>query len=768
MKKMRIVPVIITVVILFINKVGLVAADGPSLQWPVQNPGVTQGFTDKHNAIDIQNSSQSEGAAVYAADTGDIIEANWHSSGCNGTNNETEWLALPENERSKECGGYYVKIKHNSGNYYTWYFHLLGGSFPMNTRPIQKGQHLATMGQSGTTTGVHLHFVLSEGSDLSKDAVIPTLSFEPTPDTTPPNITLESPRSDQIFVNQIEATADSSDDNSQVKKVEFHLFHDGGWQHVITDEDSSDGWNATWDVSGVGEQTGIQVVAWVEDYAGNQQQSGAATNLKIDRTAPQVEMTDPSQGDTFDNTLDASADASDNISGIKKVEFHFIHSLGTEVIVDESGSDGWNVTWDTSNLYPQNDVKVLVWAEDWAGNRKQSGQIGGLVKQNVDVTAPGIWIQSPQPRDLVKDTVTFQVKVADESDIVCVDLFVYYYEQVDGGFKRHDFPCIPHSHDDIWAYDVNLFAAEQRAIAQNEAQVQAIARDIHNNQGASGVTNFSIKIGNREFWVDGSKVWNQMNDVWGTQWPMFRDSLVYIRAVKTNQYFTYSAPDQTQVPEGDGSVCLGSDFMINDGACKALIYQTRKYDTSIKHYGHIGGNGATTAEFKAKYDGYFRLGFNDALSSFGDNSGRWKVKVSIYPPDTNSVGITQVRVNEKSQCAEGTCPHVELWTESYGSIKKLGEWTTGSTSWATRVRNDSVYLLNNLDAIWLLYDNNWAGSGDRNYYVQSVNVNGHKVYATDPGVVYYTGNGTDPFRKLNQRSGQEKMAWNGALRFPFN
>jgi len=56
------------------------------------------------------------------------------------------------------------------------------------------------------------------------------------------------------------------------------------------------------------------------------------------------------------------------------------------VYEDWSGSDGWKASVDTTGFWAQNDMKLLLWIEDNAGNRIQSNVISALT--NVPVATP--------------------------------------------------------------------------------------------------------------------------------------------------------------------------------------------------------------------------------------------------------------------------------------------------------------------------------------------------------------------------------------------
>lgn len=61
----------------------------------------------------------------------------------------------------------YVNLKHDNG-YYTKYFHLKSGSILVNVGDrVSKGDILGIIGNTGQSTGIHLHFQIDKGSNDS-------------------------------------------------------------------------------------------------------------------------------------------------------------------------------------------------------------------------------------------------------------------------------------------------------------------------------------------------------------------------------------------------------------------------------------------------------------------------------------------------------------------------------------------------------------------------------------------------------------------------
>ncbi len=107
-------------------------------RWPTEGY-ITQKSWHCHHAVDIANS---EGTPVYAADSGYVVVAGWRESGYGNT----------------------VIINHGNG-FQTLYAHLSAISVSAG-QSVVKGQRVGLMGNTGYSTGPHLHFEIREGSKL--------------------------------------------------------------------------------------------------------------------------------------------------------------------------------------------------------------------------------------------------------------------------------------------------------------------------------------------------------------------------------------------------------------------------------------------------------------------------------------------------------------------------------------------------------------------------------------------------------------------------
>lgn len=104
-------------------------------RWPIDNPRITCRYMCKYNhyAIDIVNTYNHYGN-IYAADRGVVIQSGWHP-----------------------LSGYFINLSHSNG-YMTHYYHMSRpGFFPVGVA-VEKGEIIGQIGNTGSSTGPHLHF----------------------------------------------------------------------------------------------------------------------------------------------------------------------------------------------------------------------------------------------------------------------------------------------------------------------------------------------------------------------------------------------------------------------------------------------------------------------------------------------------------------------------------------------------------------------------------------------------------------------------------
>lgn len=123
---------------------GSVSSGSGNFIWPINSAGrfITQYFTwvtkyYKHTGIDMD---WRNGTDIIASDGGTVVAASYGWGGGYGT---------------------HIIIDHGNG-YQTLYAHLSRIDVAQGAR-VEKGQHIAVMGTTGISTGVHLHFEIRQG-----------------------------------------------------------------------------------------------------------------------------------------------------------------------------------------------------------------------------------------------------------------------------------------------------------------------------------------------------------------------------------------------------------------------------------------------------------------------------------------------------------------------------------------------------------------------------------------------------------------------------
>ncbi len=113
---------------------------GMTFRYPVPGGRFVRGFFRGHDGMDI---SQSTGSPILAAAAGVVVRTGW-------VNN---------------CGGNQIVIAVGS-NLYTGYYHL-SRILVSPGQKIARGQQIGKIGETGCTTGPHLHFSVSRGYPLA-------------------------------------------------------------------------------------------------------------------------------------------------------------------------------------------------------------------------------------------------------------------------------------------------------------------------------------------------------------------------------------------------------------------------------------------------------------------------------------------------------------------------------------------------------------------------------------------------------------------------
>lgn len=127
-----------------------------------ENASITQGYNSNHEAYDFNLAYR----AVLASAQGTINEAKWYNAECHHYRGDDRTMGL-------WCGyGLYVKLTHNNG-YGTLYAHL--SSIASTSGSVEAGQIIGTSGETGWSTGAHLHFEVRNSNGAKVDPFNPNL-----------------------------------------------------------------------------------------------------------------------------------------------------------------------------------------------------------------------------------------------------------------------------------------------------------------------------------------------------------------------------------------------------------------------------------------------------------------------------------------------------------------------------------------------------------------------------------------------------------------
>ncbi len=227
-------------------------------------------------------------------------------------------------------------------------------------------------------------------------------------ETVAPTVSVTSPANNATVQGSV-AIAVSASDASGISKVDFMV--DG----VLLSTDTTAPYSATWNTTGLPDNSVHTLTARAYDNAGNTAVSSAVSVTVHETVAPTVSITSPVNNATLQGVVVVTAIASD-ASGISRVEF-MVDSvlLATDTAVPFVGA------WNTTGL-PDNSVHTLMAkAYDTAGNTAVSGMVSVTVHETV---APIVSVTAPANGATVQGSVTVAANATDASGITKVEFMV--------------------------------------------------------------------------------------------------------------------------------------------------------------------------------------------------------------------------------------------------------------------------------------------------------------------------------------------------------
>lgn len=124
-------------------------------KYPVNYIAITQYFGSSHKGLDLGWNSKHGGKnqPIYASADGTVY-------------------SIKDNDTTGKSWGNYVKISHGDNNY-TLYAHLKQGLKVKKGQNVKQGDLLGYMGNTGKSSGNHLHFEIYEGGSETKYRIDP-------------------------------------------------------------------------------------------------------------------------------------------------------------------------------------------------------------------------------------------------------------------------------------------------------------------------------------------------------------------------------------------------------------------------------------------------------------------------------------------------------------------------------------------------------------------------------------------------------------------
>jgi poly(hydroxyalkanoate) depolymerase family esterase len=191
-------------------------------------------------------------------------------------------------------------------------------------------------------------------------------------DTEAPSVNITNPANGDSVSGTVNITASASD-NAGVDKVEFYV------NGTLKSTDSSSPYEYSWDTS-VEYNGDYRIMAKAYDTSGNVGQDDdttvTVTGGAADSTAPSVNVTSPSNGETVYGTVNVTASASDSETGIAKVEFYVDGTLKSS-----DTSSPYEYSWDTTVYSDGTAHSIKAVAYDGAGNTASDNDTSVTVDQ---------------------------------------------------------------------------------------------------------------------------------------------------------------------------------------------------------------------------------------------------------------------------------------------------------------------------------------------------------------------------------------------------
>lgn len=222
-------------------------------------------------------------------------------------------------------------------------------------------------------------------------------------DRTPPSVSITYPTNNAVVGGALTIKTNINDTYG-VDKVEFYL------NDVLLGTIVTSPYQIDWDTRTYTEGNyTIKVKAY--DKAGNTNE--VSISVRVDNTAPFVNITNPQDGVYVKGTITIQATATSQL-GVSRVEFYVDNNK-----IGEDTSSPYEISWNTSNVSDGSHV-LKAKAYDIAGNSRESEVINVIV----DNTLPSVSITSPTNNSVIDGIVTIEVNANDNFEVLKVEFYV--------------------------------------------------------------------------------------------------------------------------------------------------------------------------------------------------------------------------------------------------------------------------------------------------------------------------------------------------------
>jgi len=215
------------------------------------------------------------------------------------------------------------------------------------------------------------------------DQIGPAIAIPITVDGTPPSGRVLTPTDDAILnEDTVRIEAEASDDVG-IDQVQFFAWYSNEWHYIDRDTDGADGYQVTWDVSGLPDRSGIWLDALILDRVWNRWDATVG-NLMLDRTPPNTSAgVSQMYGDApFRDFWVNWWDSHDNLSGIASYDVQYRDGAGgtwTDLLTNTDDTYTRFVGFDGHTYY------FRTRARDSAGNQSAYASGDGDVQHTVEI-----------------------------------------------------------------------------------------------------------------------------------------------------------------------------------------------------------------------------------------------------------------------------------------------------------------------------------------------------------------------------------------------